>query len=166
MERTASSAATATGQDAELTIHFIRNPKKKKKNLNLPLSLKSLLQWHGHWLLTKTVPAIKFEVKFAYVTLLCKATLNFSWESVFFSLCVPFFNPGKWAKTFVAFTEIFTWFVFFSLHFTAPMIVNVALPAVPATSTNLTSCPDQLYLTQIKYYKMLTFLLKTLNLDH
>jgi hypothetical protein len=75
------------------------------------------------------------------------ATLNFSWESVFFTLCVPFFNPGKWAKTFVAFTEIIAWFIFFSLQFAAPVIVNIALPAVPATRTHLTSHPDQLYLT-------------------
>ena len=60
-------------------------------------------------------------------------SLNLSCESVFCSLCVPFFNPGKWAETFIAFTEIFTWFKLFSLQFAAPVIVDVALPAVPAT---------------------------------
>jgi hypothetical protein len=78
-----------------------------------------------------TVPAIKFEVMFANITLLCTATLNFPWESVFCYLRVPFLNSVKWAKIFVAFTEIFTWFICISLQFAAPEIVNIALPTVP-----------------------------------
>lgn len=66
-------------------------------------------------------------------------TLNFPWESVFFSLSVPLFNPGKRAKTFIAFAEIFTWFITFSLQLPAPVIVDIALPAVPETSMCLTS---------------------------
>jgi hypothetical protein len=116
------------------------------KNLNLLLPQKSLLRWRGHRLLTKTVPAIKFEVKFANITLLRVATSNFSWESVFFSLSVPLFNPGKWAETSVAFTEIFTRFILLSLQFAAPVVVDITLPAVPATRTHLISHPDQSYL--------------------
>jgi hypothetical protein len=69
---------------------------------------------------------------FANITLLCTATLSFPWESVFCYLRLPFLNPGKWAKTFVAFTEIFTWFIRISLQFAAPVIVNIALPAAPS----------------------------------
>jgi hypothetical protein len=81
---------------------------------------------------TNTVPAIKFEVIFAHITFLCTATLNFPWESVFCYLRVPFLNSGKRAKTFVAFTGIFTWFICISLQYAAPVIVNIVLPAVPS----------------------------------
>ena len=130
-ERSISSTATVDGQDVKLTL-------QKNKNLIYLIPQKSLLWWHGHQLLTKSVPAIKFEAMFANITLLYTGTLNFSRKSVFCYLCVPFFNPGEWAQTFVAFAEIFTRFIPFSLHFAAPVVVNIALPAVPATSA---SCP-------------------------
>ncbi len=42
-------------------------------------------------------------------------------------------HPFIWADGAVHFLEIFTWFVVLSLDFMAPVIINVILPAVPAT---------------------------------